>query len=186
MLTVGIDHSLTATGVVAVPASWECDFRRVMRVTLETRPTLPIPVRRAAIAADIVAFVRTAVAHYRVPLSSVRVAIEGGIAMRGKLSSIRSQERLAAIIEDRLFADLRLELEIAPQSSARRLFLGPELAGKSGSGATVQALLDRVIPDHATWFEAELDAFLVANFLLAESGEAFVSVAPSERRERVH
>jgi len=186
MLAIGIDHSLTAFGIVAVPDSWGCDFSRVLRETLTTKPGQPDAIRRAWLARDVVRFVDHAAQEFRVPLSAVRVGIEGGIAMRGKLKTIRSQERLAAIVEDRLFHELGLELVVAAQASVRATFMGRTMAGSRGAGAAAQALLDQLIPRRALWHEAELDAFLVANFLLAESGEAFVSVAPSERRERVH
>lgn len=175
MIYVGIDHSLTAFGIVAVDASWELDFARVRRKTWETSSSHPAPHRRAWLAARVVEFVRGL--HVSVP--DIRVATEGGIFnSAGRADSVRSQERLAGVVEHELWK-LGIELQIAQQQAVRNVFLGRSAAFGRGAGATAQAMLGEAAPATRSWFEAELDAFLVANYMLAESGEAFISCAPA-------
>lgn len=169
-LYVGLDHSLTAFGLAAVSGDWGLDFRRVRRVTLTTKPGPAVP-RRAALAADVATWVQREAAYARVPLTAVRVAVEGGIFMRDHANTIRSQERLAAIVEDRL-GILGLEVAIAEQREVRTTFLGRHK--HAGAGALAQAEIRKLVGP--SWDEAELDAFLVANRLLELAGEAFVCV----------
>ncbi|HEU4617284.1 MAG TPA: hypothetical protein VFV10_04550 [Gammaproteobacteria bacterium] len=174
LVALGIDHSLTAFGVTAVRSDWELDFTRVVRATWETKPGLPAPARRAQLTASLVHFVR----RLDIAPSDIRAAIEGGIFMRGKADSIRSQERLAGVVEDALWK-LGIELAIAEQRAVRSVFMGRSASFGRGAGAIAQAMLGEVAPVTRTWFEAELDAFLVSNYALAEAGEAFISCAPA-------
>lgn len=177
-LYVGLDHSLTAFGLAAVPADWGLDFDRVRRVTLETKPGPTVP-RRAALARDVVEWVKREAAYARAPLTAVHVLVEGGIFMRGKAETIRSQERLAGVVEHELERELGLHVAVAEQRSVRSLFMGASASRGRGSGDVAQALMRELVG--ASWDEAELDAFLVANYGMAEAGGAFVTVAPTGR-----
>jgi hypothetical protein len=180
LVALGIDHSLTAFGVTAVRADWELDFTRVIRKTWETKPGLPAPARRAQLAAALVDFVR----RLDVPPSDIRAAIEGGIFNSpGRADSVRSQERLAGVVEHELWK-LGIELAIAQQHSVRGVFLGRSAGSGRGAGAIAQAMLGEAAPATRAWFEAELDAFLVSNYVLAEAGEAFISCAPAVEPEK--
>lgn len=171
MLYVGLDHSLTAFGLVAVRPDWGLNFHRVRRVTLATPPGPLVP-RRAALARDVVEWVRREAAHAGVPLTAVRVSVEGGIFMRGKAETIRSQERLAGVVEHELARELGVAVAIAEQRDVRRVFMGAKASGGRGSGDAAQELMRELVG--SSWDEAELDAFIVANYALAEAGEAFV------------
>lgn len=174
LVALGIDHSLTAFGVTAVRADWELDFTRVIRKTWETKAGLPAPARRAQLAAALGDFVR----RLDVAPSDIRAAIEGGFFMRGKADSIRSQERLAGVVEHELWK-MGIELAIAEQRAVRSVFMGRSASFGRGAGAIAQAMLGQAAPATSSWFEAELDAFLVSNYVLAEEGEAFVCCAPA-------
>jgi hypothetical protein len=179
MLFVGIDHSLTAFGLAAVSPDWGLDFRKVRRVTLTTSPEHgPEVARRALLARDVATWVSNVATASGCPLSAVRVFIEGGVFMRGKSNTIRSQERLAAAVEHELYTQHQIQVAVAQQRAVRTLFMGSSLSGGRGAGDAAQGLLRAVAPDVAGWDEAELDAFLVANWALSEAAETFVSVAP--------
>jgi hypothetical protein len=178
MLAIGLDHSLTAFGLTAAHSSWELDFRRVRRAWLRTPSSDCAPARRAALARDVVRFVDHWAEYYREPLSNCRVAIEGGIAQRGRINTIRSQEGVAAVVAHELWTKLQLELELAEQTAVRSLFMGPEAARGRGAGDVAQELMRKILPPVPKWHESQLDAFLVTNYVLADEGEAFVSVAP--------
>jgi hypothetical protein len=182
MLFVGLDHSLTAFGLAAVRPDWELDFRRVRRATLTTKPG-PQPARRARLADDVLEFVKREAARSDLPLSAVRVFIEGGIFMRGKADSIRSQERLAGVVEHELLR-AGIELEILEQRTVRATFMGRSAAFGRGAGDAAQGLLRAVAPDVAGWDEAELDAFLLCNHALSLEGEAFITCAPQVEPEK--
>jgi hypothetical protein len=178
MLYVGIDHSLTAFGLVAVRPDWEQNFRRVHRVTLTTSPkTAPVVERRYLLALDCVTWIRRLCERYAIPFTQVRAFIEGGIFMRGKADSIRSQERLAAVVEHELHICLGVAVEVIEQGHARSIFMGKSLARGRGAGDAAQELLRAVLPNPSAWDEAELDAFIVANAALYDAGWSFVSVA---------
>lgn len=182
MLYVGLDHSLTAFGLAAVRPDWELDFRRVRRATLETKPG-PQPARRAFLAESVVLFVKREAKRADLPLSSVRAFIEGGIFMRGKADSIRSQERLAGVVEHELHR-IGVDLIVAEQRTVRATFMGRSAAFGRGAGDAAQGLMRALLPNPAAWDEAELDAFLLCNHALSEDGEAFVSVAPQVEPEK--
>jgi hypothetical protein len=179
MIVVSYDHSLTAFGMVAVRPSWGCDFLRVERCTLQTMPGPVVP-RRALLVADAVSWTAYQARRYGVPLSKVRAVIEGGIFMRGKAETIRSQERLAGVLEHELDKQLGIELTVVEQRHARTVFMGKSLSGGRGAGEAAQELLKAVLPNPLDWDEAELDAFIVANAALFDAGEAFVSVADNQ------
>jgi len=178
VLYVGLDHSLTAFGIAAVPTGWGNDFRRVRRATLGTKPGASVVHRRASLARDLIQWLTWAAASEGLPMTSVRVFAEGGIFMRGKSETIRSQERLVGVLEHELDVCIGIELEQIEQRHARTVFMGSALSGGRGAGDAAQELLLAVLPDPDAWFEAELDAFIVANAALCDAGEAFVSVAP--------
>ena len=178
MLVVGLDHSLTGFGLAAVHPSWGLDFRQVRRYTLATDTSDgPRVARRAALARDVVAWIEWQAGRLEVPLSDVRVFIEGGVFHARKADTVRSQERLAAVVEDRLWSRLSLKLVVAEQQSVRTTFMGRSARGR-GIGDAMQELLKAAAPETEQWDEAELDAFLVANHGLSVHGEAFISCAP--------
>jgi hypothetical protein len=179
LVALGIDHSLTAFGVTAVRADWELDFARVTRKTWATKPGSPAAARRASLAASLVDFV----GRLGVAPSDILAGIEGGFFMRGKADSIRSQERLAGVVEHELWK-MGIELKIAEQRAVRSTFMGRSASYGRGSGAVAQAMLGEAAPATRSWFEAELDAFLVSNHLLSEAGEAFISCAPEVEPEK--
>lgn len=185
MLYVGLDHSLTAFGLAAVRPDWELDFRRVRRVTLKTEPADGSPVvRRAALARDVVEWIRRQTVEPFEPFSGVRVLIEGGVFQRGMSETIRGQERLVGVVEHELQVQLGIRVEVAEQRSVRSLFMGKSLSGGRGAGDAAQELLRACSPLVTGWDEAELDAFLVANWALAEAGEAFITCAPQVEPEK--
>jgi hypothetical protein len=175
-LYVGLDHSLTGFGVAAVPADWGLDWSRVRRVTLETPPG-PDVQRRGLLVGYLVSWIEWLIRVERQPHRHIKVSLEGGIFMRGKAQSIRSQERLAAIVEHELYHRLSIQVGMVEQTAARTVFAGPSTGRGRGAGDAVQALLRELVGP--SWDEAELDAFVVANAMLADAGEAFVSVAPA-------
>lgn len=176
-LFVGLDHSLTAFGLVAIRSDWGLDLRRVRRATLTTKPGPVVP-RRALLAHHVCEWIRRQARRFGVPLSAVRVLIEGGIFMRGKPETIRSQERLAGQVEFEVWRQLALELELVQQQTARATFMGSE-AYRRGAGDAAQALMRGLVG--LEWDEAELDAFVVANHGLSLSGLPFISCAPPVR-----
>jgi hypothetical protein len=178
VLVVGLDHSLTAFGLTAVRPDWELDFHRVRRVTLKTGPDYgPDAARRHDLARDAAEWIRRVAVSFDEPLTSVRAFIESGIFNPKMVDTIRSQERLAGAVESALWA-ICIRLELAQQRSVRSVFMGKSASGGRGAGEAAQELLKAACPVTRTWDEAELDAFLVTNWALAEAGEAFVSVAP--------
>lgn len=175
-LFVGLDPSLTAFGLAAVPSDWGLDFRQVRRVTLTTKPG-PLAPRRAALAADALLWVLRVAGKLGIPRTKVHVTMEGGIMNARDIKTIRSQERLAGVVEHEFLTNGRLEITIPEQQSIRSTFAGKSARGR-GIGDALQALLQQACPLTASWDEAELDAFLVANWALSETGEAFISCAP--------
>ena len=180
-LFVGIDHSLTAFGLVAVHTAWGCDLKAVRRHTLSTPPG-PAVVRRMKLARDALIWVERQAAALGVLPGSIRVFIEGGIFMRGKAETIRSQERLAGVVEHVFLTKRAIVLEHAEQRAARSVFMGKSLSGGRGAGDVAQALMRDLVG--SSWDEAELDAFVVANYGLSIAGEAFVSCAPAVAPEK--
>jgi hypothetical protein len=176
-LFVGIDHSLTAFGLAAVHTAWGCDPKAVRRHTLATPPG-PLVERRMKLARDALIWVERQSAALGVLPGSIRVFIEGGIFMRGKAETIRSQERLAGVVEHEFFTKHAIVVEHAEQRAARSVFMGKSLSGGRGAGDVAQALMREVVG--LAWDEAELDAFVVANYGLSLAGEAFISCAPSQ------
>lgn len=179
MLYVGIDHSLSALGLAATLPDWGLDPLRVRRRTLRVKPELgPLPLRRAALADDVAVWIEWHADATGTPKTEIRAFIESGIFNATMVDTIRSQERLAAVIEDRLFRRLGVTLEIAQQRSVRSTFMGKAASGGRGAGDAAQAGLVAVWPDAFTWDEAELDAALIMNHGLSLDGHAFVSIAP--------
>jgi hypothetical protein len=175
-LYVGIDHSLTGFGAAAVSANWGGNWARVRRITLASDAGCDA-MRRGSLLRDLVRWLRWVEEAERQPYRRMKVAIEGGIFMRGKAKTIRSQERLAGVVEHELYHRLSVQVETLEQTAVRTTFAGSSLARGRGAGDAMQALMRQLVGNE--WDEAELDAFLVLNQLLALNGEYFVSCAPS-------
>ena len=161
-MILGIDLSLTGLGLVAVPGDWGLDFARVKRVTLgialkkDASATEQIT-RRSRLSLDVVTWAE----H----VGATHAWIEGYPASGGVYNLDKLAE-IGGVVRDHLANYFRLYAETAPQSTARKFFLGklPQRERKAIVVENVQALAS---PE---WTADECDAFVAANFGLSELG----------------
>ncbi len=175
MFTVfGIDAALPGLGLVAVPSDWALDFSRVRRVTLETTPGPPGPARMGALARDVCRWIKWARGR-----GQADVWIEGSITNSPDLAyTVRSQLKLAGVIEEYLWRELGVECGTAEQSTARKLLLGK--LPKSDRKKAVFAALELLTPTN--WDANEYDAFVTANYGLQANGVAYLTLRSDEQR----
>jgi len=175
-VVLGIDASLTGTGLVAVPADWDCDWSKVQHITLGVSLTKLATERERlermqALAMDIrVWAVRVGVTH---------AWIED--VPSGRAFNIPQLAELRGFIRSELMRELRLFVERSNQSSARKLFLGalPQRDRKAVVVATVDSM--------TSVFDStdEKDAFVsAANWGLSELGAPCIALPPPPKTAR--
>jgi hypothetical protein len=161
-IILGIDLSVTGLGLVAVPGDWDLDWRRIRRTTLGIKLSRGASAadhirRRSALARDVVAWAT----HVR----ATHVWIEGYPAS-GRVFNLAMVAEIGGVARDHLATRLGLYAETAPQSTARKLFLG-KLPREDKKAHVVQAIQALASP---SWTPDECDAFVAANFGLSELG----------------
>ncbi len=124
-MIVGTDPSFTGLGLVAVPPSWDLDWRRVRAVSLgyglPTGASARDWLRRtAALADDVCTFVDRVKAD--------RVRIEQQLAS-GRAFNVPQLSELIGVIRDRVLSRCGIAAELVPQSAARKL---PARVGAAG------------------------------------------------------
>jgi hypothetical protein len=156
--SVGIDTSMTGLGLLAIPGDWGCDLLRVLRAPiLSTSPEDGCyPARREKLCRDVVEWVGWL---QRKPRAELQVFIEGGIANKTEISTLRSQERIAGAVEDALWRHLGIECRTAEQTTSRKLLLG-YVPAKDRKLVVIEAL-SKLAPD---WNHNHYDALTTANW----------------------
>jgi hypothetical protein len=168
----GLDLSLTGLGLVVVPSDWDLDFGRVRRTVLHTKPNLELVDRIAALAADACEWL--AWARNGKPLE---VWVEGSITGGRMGNSVRSQLKLAGVVEHEIRRQLGVVARTAEQSSARKLLLG-YVPPKNRKEHVVEAL--KLLTPTA-WDGNEYDALTTANYGLHELAAPCLSGLLGER-----
>lgn len=175
-VVLGIDASLTGTGLVAVPADWDCDWRRVEHVTLGVSLTRLASERERiermqALALD--------VRVWAVRVGATHAWIED--VPSGRAFNIPQLAELRGFIRSELARECRLFVERSNQSSARKLFLGA-LPQRDRKAAVVETI-DRM----TNIFDStdEKDAFVsAANWGLSELGATCIVLPPPPKVAR--
>jgi hypothetical protein len=174
-LIVACDLSTTNLGLVAVPLDWGLDFARVFSDTLGTDPTHgDLVERRILLARDVVTWVEWA--RIQDGARAVEVWFEG-YPLGGRAHNVDLLCELGGVVKHELWRELGQLVRMAPVTSARRVL------GVANRKAEAQAAMKAIAPELGT--EHERDAFVVANYALAEAGLPFVSIAPSRPRRTV-
>lgn len=169
-VVLGIDASLTGTGLVAVPANWDLDWSKVRHITLGVSLTKLSTERERlermqAIALD--------VRIWAVRVGATHAWIED--VPSGRAFNIPQLAELRGFIRSELSRECRLFVERSNQSSARKLFLG-KLPQKDRKTIVLQTLASMT-----SIFETpdEGDAFVsAANWGLSELGAPCVALPP--------
>lgn len=171
-LVVGIDLSTTGLGLVCVPHDWGCDWSRVERISLGTKPGSPLPGRRRALANDVVMWV----SHQWGSSAKPIWLWHEGYPLKGGAYNIDLLCELGGVVKDALYTQLGLLVEPAPLESARKLFLGklPQRGRKQAVASAMSQITDRFNDGD------QIDAFVAANWGLYELGLPFVAVQPVE------
>lgn len=178
-VVLGIDLSLTGTGLVAVPVDWDMKWERVARLSIG----MDLPkgaslrehtLRRRALADDVARWAsRRNVTH-----AWVEAAPMGGRAP----FNVDKIAELGGVVKDRL-AELAIFPTPVAEMTARKLLLG-YVPPRDRKAAVVAALQQC----GANFRDADqADAFVAANYGLAELGAPFVAlgmVAPEKPRKR--
>jgi Holliday junction resolvasome RuvABC endonuclease subunit len=160
VIVLGVDSSLTGCGLVAVPGSWDLDWRRV------TFASLGRDLPRGATAADRlhrVADLANDVCKFARLTRATHVVLEGQVA-RGRAFNVPQLCELIGVIRHELLKQCGLVAPLAPQSSVRKLLLG-WLPAKERKAHVVEALKAAGDPFA---YDDERDAFAVANWALHE------------------
>jgi hypothetical protein len=159
---MGIDASKSSLGLCAVPASWDGDWSRIQRETLELKPQKG---ERAQIN-GMIALSRD-VGRFAVMHNAQWVAMEDVPTQRA--FAIKPLAELRGFIRSELARTCKLYVEIVNQSSARKTFLGylPTSKGdlKVDRKKIVLAALD-ALTDVFVW-DDEKDAFITVNHRMA-------------------
>jgi hypothetical protein len=164
---LGVDLSLSGgLGLCAVPLSWDRDFRRVTFEVIKPTADQPRAMQLSELAGRVVAFVaRTGATH---------CWIEGYTAS-GRAFGVQHLAEVGGVVRLALLERSNIIAETAPLSSARKLLLGKLPRGKGMAKKTahksVEALAGRLLDGN------EGDAFVVANYGIAELGEVFIAAA---------
>jgi len=162
-IILGVDLSLTSTGLVVVPSEWDYCWRRVYAVSVGLALGKQASVadqihRRRAIADDI--------CRVMVHRDVTHVWIEGYPAGGGKVFALDKLAELGGVVRDNIMARTGIAAQTAPQSTARKLLLG-RLPSHHRKEHVVEAL--RVAG--AGFADADqADAFVAANYGLSELG----------------
>src|SRR5262245_50249239 len=160
---VGLDLSLTATGMVALPLNWDRNWSRVKARTIVTYPGENALDRLLHIAKCVSSFVAASQGES----IFVEDYIKQGFNV-GKLAE------LAGVVKVELRRVHGLTARPVNVSSARKLLIGSVPKGKLAKLIVLEACrsLGAKFED-----DAQSDAFAVANYGLSELGEWFVSAA---------
>lgn len=176
-VVLGIDASLTGTGLVAVPSDWDCDWKRVRHITLGVSLTkLATERERLERMQSIALDVRI----WAVRVGATHAWIED--VPSGRAFNIPQLAELRGFIRSELSRECRLFVERSNQSSARKLFLG-KLPQKDRKTITLQTL-DSI----TSIFDSpdEKDAFVsAANWGLSELGAPCIALPPPPPAPRV-
>jgi 5-methylcytosine-specific restriction protein A len=163
---IGIDPSFSGLGLCAIPSDWSCSLDRVFREVLEVK-TQPLVDRIAKLAIDVCGWV----GHFR-SRGPVDIWIEGGITGGKFAHTVRMQIELAACIKHEIWRELGIEVRVAEQSTARKLFLGAVPADDRKDA--IIAAFERLWPG-AEWEADEIEALVAANHGLAVGGQDHVA-----------
>lgn len=169
---VALDLSLTSTGMVAIPRSWGGDFRRIAHQTI--KPKIP-PKATESERIDRLLEIERGVVDF---LANADVAVVGieQYAFTSVHGHAHALGELGGIIKRRLRVR-GTSIEVVPPHSARKLILG-KLPRRDHKAVTRGALTKMGAP--VEWDDDTADAFVIANYVLAEYGEALV--VPQEGR----
>lgn len=168
MIVLGLDLSLTCTGMIAVSCDWGGDFSRC---TVSTAGRGLAKDASETERAHRVAQIRDAVRHFATRTGATTAVREqyamGGMGMLGAAYALGE---LGGLVRDALL-ELGLELEAVAPASARKL-LGKQ-PRKGGKIWAAQRLVEMGAP--RAWPMDCLDAFCVANWKLAELGAGLLA-----------
>lgn len=164
MVIIGLDLSLTSAGVSCLPMDWDCEPSRCLVSTVEHNHVPQNDTERAE---------RLASVARRVLGAARELASGRGIVAWG-IESLPTHNAHATVPLAELHGVVRLLLcdegqrvVTVPQSGARKLLMGklPRSDVKAMVAATV-----RSFTGCAGWGGDEVDAFVVANWLVSEMG----------------
>lgn len=165
---IGLDLSLTSPGVCRIPLDWGCDFRRCNVSQSAQKGKAPRDdMERAQRLDGLCCIIEQEIALC--PGRIRGVAIES-LPTHGAHNLVTLGE-LHGVVRCMLMRR-RIWTRTAPQATARKLLLGA-LPRKDAKEVVRQTV--RSFEGCASWGGDEVDAFVAANWLLAEMGEAFVS-----------
>lgn len=168
-VVLGIDASLTGTGLVAVPLGWDLEWRRIQHITLGVSLTKLATERERLERMQMLALdVRT----WAIRVGATHAWIEDLPTQAA--FNIPQLAELRGFIRSELMRECGLFVERAPQSSIRKLFLG-RLPPRERKQAVIAAL-DCMTDVFQT--ADEKDAFVVANWGLSELGAPCVALPP--------
>lgn len=164
MIVLGLDLSLRATGIVVVPVGWGLDFKNVyashagLSVPKKSPPSQYA--KRLILIRDTV---RSVVRSYKPTIAVIENYAFGAVWSACEIGE------LGGVIKTMLHEE-KIPFQLVMPSSARRL-LGkqPKAGSKEWAAAKLYAA-----GAPRLWTDAELDAFVVANWHLAEHGAALI------------
>jgi hypothetical protein len=172
---VGVDLSLTSTGMVAIPIDWDHDMAKVRTATtgyaLKGATVSQQLDRMLQIAHDVLVF---CVRHKAVsPVFIEEIAFGAG--------GMHLYERVEMIgrVKSDLYDGRGLLHETVAPSYARKILFGkaPRFPGKGGQKRWTVANVRR-LPHTSDWSEDVVDAFVVANAALVRLGETAMAFDP--------
>lgn len=163
---VGLDLSLTATAMVAVPLDWDGEFRRVHSAVIGERLTKGASVahhaaRTQSLADRITGYCighRASVAYIESPAFNMR-------------TSQHALGELHGVVKVTLLAS-GIDVRVAQVSSVRKFLLGRIPRGKGAAKAAVKAALVAAGAPEG-WSLDEFDAMAVVNWALSDHAGAF-------------
>ncbi len=185
MIALGIDASLSATGLVAVPYDWGLDWSRVRRATFGRKLSKTASIRETVDRIDdITEFVRAFIAEHR-----PTVAFLESYAFNVSQNA-HSLGELGFALKRLVVKECGLELRLVAATSARALLGkmqrqkkgGPKVASAKDQAHTI--LTNAGAP--LEWTRDELDAFLLANFGLSsiDGADALILREPEPVRAK--
>ena len=182
--TVGIDLSSTGLGLAAIPGVWDparrCEWRRIRRTTLTTKPGLPFVARADMLANDVVRWLL----RLECPADELVICHEGYPLGAGGLYNVDKLCEVGGIVKRAIWLEERLNLELwsAAESTARKLVCGkcPQRDRKRVTAAVLRQLAQGELDDATL---DECDAITATNLHRSELGLSFVALpAPVEER----
>jgi hypothetical protein len=181
-VVLGIDASLTSTGLVACPLDWDQDWSRLRTHTIKKSLT------KAASERDRIERMQSIALEIRI------MAVRWGVTQAwiedlptGRAFHIPQLAELRGFIRKELADDLQLRIfvERANQSTIRKLLLGK--LPPSDRKAAVISVLDAMTaecPIQPFNTDDERDAFVVANYGLSELGAPCIALPAPEPVKR--